>query len=148
MGKLCSVGEAQGWLTVSGVSYTNEGRGAGSCHRLPILSASLSLQEQATNNKVLRVSSTGCWSTEITSSEGESVSARRRVPPPHRQEMPWHGACSYRPALPMGAERTPRKLKDHGKDHEKHIKGNTWPIFLLPHILGVDGYLQTHFKHC
>lgn len=27
MGKLCSVGEAQGWLTVSGVSYTNEGRG-------------------------------------------------------------------------------------------------------------------------
>lgn len=27
MGTLCSMGEAQGWLTASGVSYTNEGRG-------------------------------------------------------------------------------------------------------------------------
>lgn len=62
--------------------------------------------------------------------------ARWRVPPPHRQEMPWHGACSYRPALPTGAERTPRKLKDHRKDHEKNIKGNTRPIFLLPRIWG------------
>lgn len=30
----------------------------------------------------------------------------------------------------------PRVPKNHGKDHEKHIKGNTRPIFLLPRIWG------------
>lgn len=130
----------------SGVSYTNEERDGEE-----VLSG---VQEAATDSpsslhpsvskrrqqiKCRRVSSVGCRSTQDTSSEGESFSmgaARRRVPPPHRQEMPWHGACSYRPALPMGAKRTPRKLKDHRKDHEKNIKGNTRPIFLLPRIWG------------
>lgn len=133
MGELCSMG--------SGVSYTNEERDGEE-----VLSG---VQEAATDSpsslhpsvsksrqqiKCRRVSSVGCRSTEDTSSEGESFSmgaARWRVPPPHRQEMPWHGACSYRPALPMGAKRTPRKLKDHRKDHEKNIKWNTQPIFLL-----------------
>lgn len=137
MGKLCSMG--------SGVPYTNEGKdGEGVLSGVQEAATDSPstlhpcLQEQATN-KVLRVSSVGCRSTEDASSEGESFSkgaARQRVLPPHCQEMPWHGACSYRPALPTGAERTPRKLKDHGKDHEKHIKGNTQPIFLLPRIWG------------
>lgn len=123
MGKLCSIGEAQGWLTVSGVSYTNEGRGGegvlSGVQEAPSLHPSVSKSRQQIK---CCESPPQAARGPKTSSEGESFSkgaARRRVPPPHRQEMPWHGSCSYRSALPTGAERTPRKLKDHGKDHEK-----------------------------
>lgn len=50
----------------------------------------------------------------------------------HHQVMHCHVACSYRPALPTGAERTPRKLPEGPQKRSwKNIKENTWPIFLL-----------------